>query len=34
MSRMKFRTIKLLSVFGLGFVMAAFAATASQAQEV
>ena len=34
MSRMKIHTIKFLSVLGLGFVMAAFAATATQAQEV
>ena len=34
MSRMKIHTIKFLSVLGLGFVMAAFAATAAQAQEV
>jgi len=34
MSRMKIHTIEFLSVLGLGFVMAAFAATATQAQEV
>ncbi len=34
MSRMKFHTIKFLSVLGLGFVMTAFAAIAAQAQEV
>ena len=34
MSRMKVHTIKFLSVIGFGFAMAAFAATATQAQEV
>ena len=34
MSRMKIHTIKFLSVLGLGFVIAALAATATQAQEV